>query len=208
MSDMKPTRADRAREGAQALQRLLSQIITTPHAFAQDLPLIAALSSQAGLANLDREVALEDGTKLSCLPCSLNTLKKYSDEVLMGGFNTLNGLRVKATEAIERHERKKTKSNKRTREGLKQRVSDHEQELDMLRQTNFLLLRALQEAMGQIKSISSAKDPLIREKWASDAIATMLAITSLGIPPFNLTEHPQQQKSSNSSVTDINDYRK
>jgi len=206
--DNKPSRADSARAGAVALQRLLSQVITTPHAFAADKPLIAALNSQAGLANLDLTVQADNGDTLNCFPTSLNTLKKYSDEVLIGGFKSLNALRAKALEAIERHDRQKTKSNKRTKEGLKLTVADHEQELDMLRQTNFLLLRALQESMGQIKSISTASDPLTREKWASDAIATLLAITSLAIPPFNLADTPQQQKHRPSTVADINDYRK
>lgn len=208
MTDKKPSRAESVRTGVQALQRLLSQVITTPHAFASDETLIAALNTQGGLAQLDRAVKADGIETLNTFPTSLNTLKKYSDEVLAGGFNALNALRVKAIEAIERHKRKKTKSNKRTREGLKSRVADHERELDMLRQTNFLLLRALQESMGQIKSISSTTDPLTREKWASDAIATLLAITSLGVPPFNLTDIPAQQKTTTSTVTDINDYRK
>lgn len=208
MTDKRPSRSESARAGAVALQRLLSQIITTPHVFASDGAVIAALNTQVGLANLDRAVKADGGDTLYTFPTSLNTLKKYSDEVLTGGFNTLNALRVKAIVSIERHERKKTKSNKRTRDGLKLRVADHEQELDMLRQTNFLLLRALQESMGQIKNISVANDPLTREKWASDAIATLLAITSLCIPPFNLTDIPTQQTNTTSTVTDINDYRK
>lgn len=208
MTDKKPTRSESVRTGVQALQRLLSQVITTPHAFASDETLIVALNTQGGLAQLDRVVKADGSAQLSTFPASLNTLKKYSDEVLTGGFNTLNALRVKAIEAIERHERKKTKSNKRTREGLKLRVADHEQELDMLRQTNFLLLRVLQESMGQVKNISVANDPLVREKWASDAIATLLAITSLCIPPFNLTDIPVRQKNTTATVTDINDYRK
>jgi len=208
MTDRKPPRSESIKTGVLALHRLLSQIITTPYAFASDEALIAALNTQGGLAQLDRAVNADGSETIKTFPTSLNTLKKYSDEVLTGGFNTLNALRVKAIEAIERHERKKTKSNKRTREGLKLRVSDHEQELEMLRQTNFLLLRALQESMGQIKSISVANDPLTREKWASDAITTLLAITSLCIPPFNLTDIPAQQKNTTSTVTDINDYRK
>ncbi|WP_122429832.1 hypothetical protein [Pseudomonas viridiflava] len=207
MTDKKPTRSESVRIGVQALHHLLGQVITTPHAFMSDEELIAALNTQGGLAQLDRAVNTTGGETLNTFPTSLNTLKKYSDEVLTGGFNTLNALRVKAIEAIERHEQKKTKSNKRTREGLKLTVAEHEQELDMLRQTNFLLLRALQESMGQIKNISSSNDPLLREKWGADAIATLLAITSLCIPPFNLTELPAQQKNITSTVTDINDYR-
>ncbi len=207
MTDKKPTRSESVRIGVQALHHLLGQVITTPHSFISDEALIAALNTQGGLAQLDRAVNTAGGQTLNTFPTSLNTLKKYSDEVLTGGFNTLNALRVKAIEAIERHERKKTKSNKRTREGLKLTVAENEQELDMLRQTNFLLLRALQESMGQIKNISSANDPLLREKWGTDAIATLLAITSLCIPPFNLTELPAHQKNITSTVTDINDYR-
>lgn len=208
MTDTKTYRPDSARAGVLALQHLLGQIIKAPHAFAGDEKLLTALKTQRGLAGLNRAAVLDNGDTLNCSPCSLNTLKKYSDEVLIGGFNTLDALRSKAIEAIERHERKVSRSNKRTKEGLKLKVADHELELDMLRQTNFLLLRALQEAMGQIKSISKQSDSLTREKWASDAISTMLAITSLAIPPFNLTAVSQQTKTTSSKVTNINEHRK
>lgn len=208
MTHMKASRADQAKGGALALQRLLSQVITAPHAYVSDGALIEALKTQGTLAGLDRAWTTEDGHGWKTFPTSLNTLKKYSDEALTGGFDTLNSLRLKAIEAIEGHERKKTRSNKRTKEGLTQRVNDHEHELDMLRQTNFLLLRALQESIGQIKSISTQSDPLTREKWASDAISTLLAITSLCIPPFNLTDAPSEPKHTTSTVTNIHDYRK
>ncbi|QFG32502.1 hypothetical protein F6476_26735 [Pseudomonas umsongensis] len=201
------SRSDTARAGVLALQQLFSQIIKTPDPHIGDAGLLAALKTQGGIASLDRAVAGVGGEELHTVPTSLNTLKKYSDEILIGGFTSLNALRTKAIEAIERQERKKAKSNKRTKAGLALRVTDHERELEMLRQTNFLLLRALQESMTKIKNISKASDPLTREIWASDAIAELLAITSFGIPPFNLIEAPEKTKSSHSTVTDINEYR-
>ena len=188
----KLSRSDTARAGVLALQQLFSQIIMKPDPYIGDAGLLAALKTQGGIASLDRAVAGVGGEELHTVPTSLNTLKKYSDEILIGGFTSLNALRTKAIEAIERQERKKVKSNKRTKAGLAIRVSDHERELEMLRQT---------------KNISKASDPLTREIWASDAIAELLAITSFGIPPFNLIDAPEKTKSSYSTVTDINEYR-
>ncbi|MNF66538.1 hypothetical protein D3C76_825810 [compost metagenome] len=203
----RPSRGDAAKTGVLALEQLLAQVITKPSDFVEDVELQSALKSQAGLASLDRVVSAGGEQAINTYPTSLNTLKKYSDECLVGGFNSLNALRIKAIEAFERAERKKEKSNKRTKAGLSLKVEDVESELEMLRQTNYLLLRALQEALGQIQDIRTAKDLKILEKWSSDAIATLLSITSLCIPPFNLTETPQPKATSN-TVTDINDYRK
>lgn len=202
----RPSRGDVARAGVLALERLLAQVITKPSDFVDDTELRSAFKSQAGLASLDRVVSAGGGSGINTFPTSLNTLKKYSDECLVGGFNSLNALRIKAIEAFEREERKKAKSNKRTKAGLSLKVTDVESELEMLRQTNYLLLRALQEALGQIQDIRVAKDLKTLEKWSSDAIASLLSITSLCIPPFNLTE--ATFPNATSTVTDINDYRK
>ncbi len=203
----RPSRGEVARAGVLALERLLAQVITKPSDFVEDTELRSALKSQAGLASLDRIVSAGREPGINTFPTSLNTLKKYSDECLAGGFSSLNALRTKAIEAFEREERKKAKSNKRTKVGLSLKVEDVEAELEMLRQTNYLLLRALQEAIGQIQDIRVAKDLKILEKWSSDAIATLLSITSLCIPPFNLTE-TRLPKTTSTTVTDINDYRK
>ncbi|KIR15526.1 hypothetical protein PFLU4_36140 [Pseudomonas fluorescens] len=200
------SRGDVARAGVLALERLLAMVITEPSDFLDDTELRSAIKSQAGLASLDRVVSAGGERGINTFPTSLNTLKKYSDESLVGGFNSLNALRIKAIEAFEREERKKAKSNKRTKAGLSLKVTDVESELEMLRQTNYLLLRALQEALGQIQDIRVAKDLKTLEKWSSDAIASLLSITSLCIPPFNLTE--TTFPNATSTVTDINDYRK
>ncbi|MHA6232993.1 hypothetical protein [Pseudomonas fluorescens group sp. PF-69] len=203
----RPPRSEVVKTGVLALERLLAHVITKPSDFADDIELKTAIKSQASLASLDRMVSVGGEPGVNTLPTSLNTLKKYSDEYLTGGFSTLNALRVKAIEAFEREEQKKAKSNKRTKAGLNLKITNIESELEMLRQTNYLLLRALQESIGQIQNIRDVKDPLLREKWASDAIVSLLAITSLCIPPFNLTE-TSPPKNASTTVTDINDYRK
>ncbi len=201
------SRGDAARAGVLALERLLAQVITKPSDYMEDSELRSALKSQTGLASLDRQVSAGDEAGINTYPASLNTLKKYSDECLIGGFNTLNTLRLKAIEALEYSEHKITKLNKRTKSGLNLKIQTIESQLEILRQTNYILLRALQEALTQIQNIRDTKDSLLREKWSSDAIASLLAITSLGIPPFNLTE-TSLPKNVPTTVTDINDYRK
>lgn len=192
--------------GLQATQALLISIIKRPSQFLEDANLRNDLKSQANLAKLDRIVISEDGQDLQTYPMSLNSFKTHCNETLAGGFNTLNDLRQKALIAIGHAEKSETRANKRSKSGLTLKVSQLENELEMQRQTNMILLRGLGEAMTQFASIRDASDTSTREKRTQDALATLRAIVSMNRYPFN---HVQLAKSSTASseVVNINEYR-
>ncbi|AZL84321.1 hypothetical protein EIJ81_06540 [Aliivibrio salmonicida] len=124
----------------------LKCIITTPHKFKNDEVLKKALKSQTGIAkyeNKDQEITI----------CSLNTLKTTSDTLLGRGFLELNELRLNAKDALENTIEGK-KSNKRTKTGLNNRVTELEAKLDIAYRSNFLLTTMISELRSQLKQIA------------------------------------------------------
>ncbi len=194
--------------GLKALQALLTLVCKHPLHFNKDLELRAALKSQGGLASLSRTVELETGESLTTFPMSLNTLKTYANENLSGGFKTLNDLRISAIDTLDRADKREKLTNKRTKSGLNRKIEQLELELEMQRQANVILLRALSESMHQFTSIRDASDEKIRGKRTQDALQTMRAIVSMSIPPFNLIPTTSEPPAPSSEVTNIDDYRK
>jgi len=197
-----------AMEGMYALQFLLILIIKSPRQFVNDQQLKMAIRSQNGFAKLDREFTIEGGAIQKTHPTSLNTLKKNANDKLPGGFKGLDVLRRKSLEALELDEKRENRGNKRSKSGLSFKVSILEQELEMHRHANLLLLHALQEALGQFNSIRDATDAALRTKRAADARETLVAITSLVIPPFNLPIRIPLESAPNIYVTNIDEYRR
>jgi len=172
------------------------------------MELRSALKSQGGLANLNYSIELEAGATATTFPMSLNTLKTYANENLSGGFNSLNDLRIKADEALENADKKEKHANKRSKSGLNRKIEQLEFELEMQRQTNVILLRALTESMHQFTSIRDASDDKIRAKRTHDGLQTLRAIVSMGIPPFNIIANSSEPPLSSSEVSNLDDYRK
>ncbi|MCY1311162.1 hypothetical protein D9M70_614390 [compost metagenome] len=83
-----------------------------------------------------------------------------------------------------------------------------EQELEMHRQTNVILLRALSESMHQFTSIRDASDDKIRAKRTQDALQVLRAIVSMGRPPFNLIPPFSETPAPSVEVVNIDEYRK
>lgn len=77
------------------LVALLSEVQATPQLFAANEGLCAALNSQGALACYADEARCIDGV-------ALNTQRKYANEVLAGGFQSLDGARKQAIAAIQR----------------------------------------------------------------------------------------------------------
>lgn len=202
------SRASQVTAGVKALHVLLVQIIQRPLQFAQETDLRLALKSQGSLARLVRSVASEQGEPLKTYPMSLNSLKTHADENLIGGFKALNDLRLKALAAIEFSEKRQQQANKRSKSGLTRKVEQIEHELEMQRQTNVILLRALSESMTQFTSIRDASDDKIRAKRTHDALHTIRAILSMGMPPFNHVPSYSDAHAPTVEVANISDYRK
>ncbi|OCX20915.1 hypothetical protein BBI09_05825 [Stutzerimonas xanthomarina] len=191
-----------------AAHTLLILICKQPQRFNKDIELRSALKTQGSLASINRSFDLETGESLTILPMSLNTLKTYANENLSGGFDSLNDLRIKAIEALENSDRRENHANKRTKSGLHRKVEQLELELEMQRQTNVILLRALSESMHQFTSIRDASDDKIRGKRTQDALQTLRAIVSMGMPPFNTVTTTSEAAPPPFEVANLDDYRK
>lgn len=202
------SRASQVVSGIKALHILLVQIIQRPLQFSKEPNLISALKNQGSLARLEQSLTNEKGEHMQTFPMSLNSLKTHANENLIGGFKALNDLRLKALDAIEHAEKREQQANKRSKSGLTRKVEQLEQELEMQRQTNVILLRALSESMAQFTSIRDASDDKIREKRTQDALQTLRAILSMCIPPFNHVPAYSEAPCPSTEVANISKYRK
>ena len=153
-------------------------------------------------------VPSDRGEQMEIFAMSLNSLKTYADANLPGGFKTLNDLRIKAAEALEFSEKRGERANKRSRTGLTLKVSQLEHELELHRQTNMLLLKALSESLDWFANIRDASSDQYRAKFTQDATETVRAILSMAMPPFNTVQMVAEAPAPSVDVTNINDYRK
>lgn len=199
---------DLIQEGLRALQALLVQVNQRPAQFSSDTELRTALKTQGALASFKRLVDMGQGEFKSTFPVSLNTLKTRANENLVGGFQSLDDLRIKANDALERADKQEARANKRSKSGLTLKVHQLEQELEMQRQTNIILLQALSESMHQFTSIRDASSDSMRAKRTNDALQVLRAITSMAIPPFNTLPIPAEASKPPTAVTSLDDYRK
>nr|WP_319526870.1 hypothetical protein [Pseudomonas laurentiana] len=199
--------AAHAAPSVRGLHTLLVDAIKRAKQYHSDQDLRKALKSQGGIAKLERAVTDDRGDTLHVIPMSLNTLKTYADAHLPGGFKALNDLRLKALEALEIAAKRGERSNKRTRSGLSLKVAELEHELELHRQTNMLLLKAIAECHEWFYNIRDASSALQREKDAQDAADTVRAVLSMAMPPFN-TLHTVEVPSPSAEVPNIADYRK
>lgn len=197
-----------AKLGLRALHALLVDIIKKPAQFFGDQELLGALKSQGGVAKLRRSVTVERGELLKTHPMSLNSLKTYADEYVPGGFKSLNDLRLKAIDALQVALKREERANKRTRSGLTLKVAQLEHELELLRQTNMIMTRALSESLNQFVNIRDASSDILRRKFSQDATETLRAILSMAIPPFNVLEAPRMTPTPSADITNLSDYRK
>lgn len=181
-----------------AVREIMLLITRHPEQFCEDESLQKALKSQGGIAKLEYEATV--GQKVvQKSPMSLNTLKHYADELFDEGFEGLNNLRLKAREAIQTHIHRARRPDSRSRTGLQFKVKELEEELEKQRSANFILLQAINSAMGSIKGVRDASDADIRGKRAKDGLDRIRAIASLNPHPFD--EVPQ------SNVVSLTDFK-
>jgi hypothetical protein len=201
----KPNKDIQISSGINALQIILSNIIKRPKEYTSDAELRTALKTQNNLAKLQRSVTTEHGSEISTYPMSLNSLKTYSSHKISGGYKSLDDLRRKAISALDYSEKRATRANKRSKSGLTLKVSELETELEILRQTNLILLSALGEALHQFVVIRDGSDNASRTDRAETASTTLRAIVSMNIHPFDQLSRPSPAPSL--EVTDLNEYR-
>ena len=116
---------------------------------------------------------------------SLNTLKRYADELFDRGFEDLDQLRIKALKAAQTHLDRERRPDSRSRVGLQLKVKELEEDLEKHRSTNFLLLQTISSAMAAINSVRDASTKELREKRAREGLDRIRAIVSLNPYPFD-----------------------
>lgn len=168
----------------QAIREILLAIIKTPDQFCEDEDLQKSLKSQGGIAKLEYEIVI-DQKDVHKASMSLNTLKRYADDLFDRGFEDLDKLRIKALEAIQTHLDRERRPDSRSRAGLLLKVQELEEELEKHRSSNFLLLQAISSAMAAINGIRDASSAELREKRAKDGLDKIRAIASLNPHPFD-----------------------
>lgn len=201
----KPSKDQQITTGIDALKIILSNVIKHPKEHTEDVELRAALKTQGNLAKLERTVLNEQKLETRTYPMSLNSLKTYSDHKISGGYKALDDLRRKAISALEYSDKKATRANKRSKSGLSLKVEELEAEIEILRQTNLVLLSGLSEALKQFGIILGGTDSASRENRAETAANTLRAIISMNSHPFDQLTRPSPAPSL--EVTDINAFR-
>ncbi|MAK48703.1 hypothetical protein [Marinobacter sp.] len=168
----------------QAIRKILLAIIQTPSQFCEDEDLQKSLKSQGGIAKLEYETVI-DQKNVHKTSMSLNTLKRYADELFDRGFEDLDQLRIKALEAAQTHLDRERRPDSRSRVGLQLKVKELEEDLEKHRSTNFLLLQTIASAMAAINGVRDASTKELREKRAREGLDRIRAIVSLNPYPFD-----------------------
>ena len=187
---MSDKRIERSIRSIIALRNFLRDICEKPAVYKENKLLRDALKSQGSLAKYTN-------SELCIYSTSINTLKRVSAEVVEGGFKALDELRHGALERIEDLEHREKASNKRTRVGLAKRVDQLEKDTLILERTNYLLVQALTEVIGDIRSVANVEDKAARNRRSQEAIKKLLSMMSVKAVPLNL-------ESAQSNVIDLN----
>lgn len=208
-----------------ALRDLLQLIIRQPAPFADNETLLKALKSQGATASLEFSFEDRGATKLK-ERMSINTLKAHAANVLEQGFEGFDALRIAALDKLLDFRERTESSNKRTKAGLSKRTSELEEQLEVLRQVNMVLLQGLSIAISEFRTIkATVNKPERLEDRAQNAADSLLGLLTLNPAPFNMplsntrdhtastsgeapsigTEHSTD---TSHKVTDLDDYRK
>lgn len=116
-----------------ALKNLLIEAIEEPALWIENQDFVSAIKSQGKLAkwqDVERRI----------IPCALNTLKSAAEDLLEGGYASLDQLRLSALSVIERHRVLVAGSNKTTKSGLRKSVDELERRCSLLEQQNMLMV--------------------------------------------------------------------
>lgn len=192
-----------SRSAVSALRDFLRQVAARPHLFAENVELISALKSQAGITALEVEFEDDEGIKQT-KAVSLNTLKTYANELFERGFEEINYLRISAKDSIDAFNKRGQKSNKRTKSGLTKRVDEMERDLEQHQKINFILLQGLSHAIAELKIVRDTPSEKLRKKRVQDALTTLTMIASMNPPPFDYFPPSEHYR----KVTQIDKYRK
>ncbi|WP_047540107.1 hypothetical protein [Methylotenera versatilis] len=128
-----------------ALRTLLVEVMENPKLFVENKELISSLKCQGKLSKF------EDANK-GITKSSLNTLKRISDEILVGGFSALNQLRIEALYLIEKEMVDRKKSYQLTKHDLKNQISEKEAYILKLKEELLILTMIVEKLIFQGKN--------------------------------------------------------
>lgn len=191
-----------SRNAVIALRDFLRLVTRAPHLFAENVELISALKSQAGIAAFEVEFEDNEGIKHT-KAVSLNTLKTYANQLFERGFEDINHLRTSAKDSIDIFNRRGQNSNKRTKSGLKKRIDEMERDLEQHQKINLILLQGLSHAIAELKNVRDTPNENLRKKRVQEALTTLTMIVSMNPPPFD--HFPPIE--SDRTVTQLDKYR-
>jgi hypothetical protein len=159
MKDPTSTRVDRRKRDLAsviALSELLKRIADDPTLLSTDPTLANALRSQGKLAKYERASA-------GIVAMSLNHQRAICDlSNLLGGYGSLNELRISALQELHLHEQRGRRGNSRTKPGLTQKVTDLEHQIMRLKQDLIQLQRAYDIRCSQARHYANEAGTTVR----------------------------------------------
>lgn len=179
------SRQERNAESVYVLQDFLRSIYNNPKCYVNEFGLISSLKSQAGAAKLCYKFESSDGEIKEKLAMSKNTLEKYADSLLDGGYAGLETLRKEALDAVKFARESGYKSNKKTKSGLHKKVKELEDELFNHKKNNMILLQGVSVAMWGLQRVKNEKNKAVLEKQVNELVDKLRAIVDLNSPPYN-----------------------
>jgi hypothetical protein len=152
-----------------SLQKLLIDICKNPEDFDFEIYSLK-LKSQNGLSKI-----IDQDRKI--FPSSINTLKRISPNVLKGGFDELNKLRVMAYDSLCSFNTKEEKSNKINKAGLHKRVSELEEQVSNLQQAHLLSINTIMEDLNTFNTIVNSKSKESIKSLSAEAIERLQTLS-------------------------------
>lgn len=143
-------RAEHSCKSVIAWENLLKTVCEKPSGFVDDAALREALKSQGAFAKFSRSEMGIEGS-------SINTQKRHG-YVILGGFDALDGLRLKAKALVDAQAERSTRRYG-SRANLEQSIRELREEVESLREDLMLSTQVISLALGQGRSYAKEAGP-------------------------------------------------
>lgn len=135
-------RVEKNNQSVLNLRDLLRDITLSPDKYLEQTLIIQSLNSQGLLAKLsDKSIGI--------FPSSINTQKRIAENVVDGGYDALDRLRINALLALEKKTHTNEQPNKETKAGLLLTIKKLESEKQSIRNDLLLLTLAFEKSLRQ-----------------------------------------------------------
>lgn len=146
------------------LKKLLLNICKEPANYISFKDILKSQGAVSKYSNVDLEIS----------PTSINTIKRLSVSIFENGFEDFDKLRVCALSAIETFDSNQNKVISTTKKGILDKFSDLEKNNQLLVQSNFELLEALQRTMLDLKAIKKLASNKDVDSYINDSMKKLL----------------------------------